>query len=221
VARTGCATSAGDLSVTGGSQLLHSPPCASTASAKRSETADRFGVEVSEGESTRRRRLVPRSWLKWSVLVVAFAVALALDLVTKHLADQHLILGQTHRILPFFSLERTANNGVAFGLLGGSTALIVVANVVALLVVAGYVAFEKHALLAGIAGGAVMGGSVGNMIQRVSGDRLVTDFMKFPHWPNFNMADVFIDAGIAAIFLGVVVEVVLAWKRGRPRADAS
>jgi signal peptidase II len=175
---------------------------------------------VSGGERTQRRRPVPRSLVKWSVLVLAFGVALALDLVTKHLAEQHLVLGDTHRVLPFFSLERTANNGVAFGLLGGSTTLIVIANVVALLVVAGYVAFEKHALLAGIAGGAVMGGSVGNMIQRISGDRLVTDFMKFPHWPNFNMADVFIDAGIAAIFLGLLVEVVLAWKRGRPRAGA-
>jgi signal peptidase II len=159
--------------------------------------------------------------LKWSLLVVALGAALAIDLVTKHLAEQHLVLGQTDKILPFFYLQRTANNGVAFGLLGGNTALIVVSNVVALLVVIGYVAFERHVILAGIAGGAVMGGSIGNMIQRLSDGRQVTDFMRFPHWPNFNMADVFIDAGIAVIFLGLVVELILTWRRSRPKRSSS
>ena len=176
---------------------------------------------MKRGSAARRPRPRRRAILKWSLLVVALGVALAIDLVTKHLAEQHLALGEVHKILPFFHLQRTANNGVAFGLLGGSSVLIIASNVVALLVVAGYVAYEKHAILAGIAGGAVMGGSIGNMVQRLTGDRLVTDFMKFPHWPNFNMADVFIDGGIAVIFLGLLVEAVLAWRRSRPRPDSS
>ena len=162
-----------------------------------------------------------RAILKWSLLVASLAIALTVDLVTKQLADQRLVLGEVHRVLPFFYLERTANNGVAFGLLGGNTALIVVSNVIALLVVLAYVAYERHPVLAGIAGGAVMGGSIGNMVERLTGDRLVTDFMKFPHWPNFNMADVFIDAGIAVIFLGLVVELILVWRHSRPRRSSS
>lgn len=153
--------------------------------------------------------------MKWTLLVAAIAVVLIVDLVTKHLADQRLVLGETHRILSFFYLERTANSGVAFGLLGGKSALIIAANAVALLVVFLYVWFDRRALLAGIAGGAVVGGSLGNLVQRLSADGHVTDFMKFPHWPNFNMADVFIDAGIAAIFLGLVWETVRVWKAGR------
>ena len=151
-----------------------------------------------------------RTVRKWSLFAVAAAVALTVDLATKHLAEARLVLGQTDRILPFFYLERTANSGVAFGLLGGRTVLIVVANVVALAVVGTYVFIERRTVLAGIAGGMVVGGSLGNLVQRLTGDGHVTDFLKFPHWPNFNMADVFIDVGIAVVVIGLVVEAARA-----------
>ena len=152
--------------------------------------------------------------IKWVLFVVVLAIALGVDLWTKHLAEQRLVLGEVDEVLPFLYLQRTANDGAAFGLLGGSTTLLVIANVVALLVVGAYVAFEKRPILAGIAGGMVVGGALGNLVQRLD-DGHVTDFLKFPHWPNFNMADVFIDAGIAFIVLGLIVEAVKAWKAGR------
>jgi len=167
--------------------------------------------------SKRARKLL----LKWSLVVACLAIALAVDLLTKRWAEHSLVMGETDKILPFLYLERTANNRVAFGLLGGNTALIVIANVVAMLVVCGYVAIERHPLLAGIAGGAVIGGSLGNMLQRLTADGHVTDFLKFPHWPNFNMADVFIDAGIAAVFLGLIVQAVQAWRAPRSRSNPS
>ncbi|NLV71233.1 MAG: signal peptidase II [Actinobacteria bacterium] len=153
--------------------------------------------------------------LKWSLVVVVAAVALAIDLWTKHLAEQNLVLGETEKILPFLYLQRTANSGVAFGLLGGKTSLIIIANILALLVVGVYVFVERRAVLGGIAGGLVIGGSFGNLLQRFMGDGHVTDFLKFPHWPNFNAADVFIDVGIAVIVLGLVVEAVRVWRAGR------
>jgi signal peptidase II len=158
---------------------------------------------------------------KWALLVVCVAIALTIDLLTKRWADQSLVMGESHKVLPFLYLQRTANNGVAFGLLGGSTSVIVVANIVAMLVVGLYVAMERRAVLAGIAGGVVLGGSLGNFVQRITADGHVTDFLKFPHWPNFNMADVFIDAGIAAIFLGLVGQAVLAWRLQRGRSSPS
>jgi signal peptidase II len=162
--------------------------------------------------STRRQAV-----LKWSVLLVSAAIALVIDLATKYIAEQQLVLGETHKILPFFFLERTANGGVAFGLLGGRGTVIIIANVAALLVVVLFVAFERRALIAGIAGGLIVGGSLGNLVQRVTGDGHVTDFLKFPHWPNYNMADVFIFVGIAVIFLGLGLETVRVWRAGRQR----
>jgi signal peptidase II len=164
----------------------------------------------AKAPSPRRRAL-----LKWSLFAAMLAIALAIDLVTKHIADERLPLGESREVLPFLYLQRTANNGVAFGLLGGSTAWIAVLNVLALIVVGLYVFFERRPVLGGIAGGAVLGGSLGNMIQRLSGDGHVTDFLKFPHWPNFNAADVFIDAGLAAVVIGIVVELTRMWRAKR------
>ena len=76
-------------------------------------------------------------------------------------------------------------------------------------------------MLAGIAGGAIVGGSLGNMIQRMVGDGHVTDFLKFPHWPNFNAADVFIDAGLAAVIIGLAVEMVSMWRDKRRKTASS
>ena len=96
-----------------------------------------------------------------------------------------------------------------------------VANVVALLVVVAYVLLERRPVLGGIAGGAIVGGSLGNMIQRIVGDGHVTDFLKVPHWPNFNAADVLIDAGLAAVVIGMVVEVIKAWRAKKHEAASS
>ncbi|MFH1833957.1 MAG: signal peptidase II [bacterium] len=160
--------------------------------------------------STRRRTIV-----KWSTFLASTAAALVVDVVTKRAAEQQLALGETHKILPFLSLERTTNTGVAFGLLSGRLALIIAANAVALLIVLFYVSIDRRPLLAGISGGLIVGGSLGNLVQRVGSDGQVTDFLKFPRWPNYNMADVFIFAGIAVIFLGLVLEAVRVWKAGR------
>ena len=165
--------------------------------------------------ATRRRTI-----LKWSLLVVVAAIALAVDLITKNLAEQNLVLGESQKILPFLYLERTANTGVAFGLLGGGGVLIIVANIIALAVVVFYVTLERRYLLAAIAGGLIIGGSLGNLYQRVANDGRVTDFLKFPHWPNFNMADVFVDVGIAIIFIGLILEMVRVYKADR-RTQAS
>jgi signal peptidase II len=162
-----------------------------------------------------------RRLLKWSLFFGTMAVGLTVDLVTKHLADSRLVYGESHDVLPFLSLQLSHNDGVAFGMLGGNSTLILVANVIALLVLVSYVLLERRPLLAGIAGGAIVGGSLGNMAQRITGDGHVTDFLRFPHWPNFNAADVWIDAGLAAVVIGLVVEVIRAWRTKKREAASS
>jgi len=173
--------------------------------------------------TSRLKAVIPadRRLLKWSLFVTILMVALAVDLVTKHFADSRLVEGESRQVLPFLALQLTHNNGVAFGMLGGSTGLIIFANVLALLVVGAYVLFERRAVLAGVAGGIIIGGSLGNMIQRLGGNNHVTDFLKFPHWPNFNAADLFIDVGLAAVIIGIVVEAVMAWRAKRHPSTSS
>ena len=56
--------------------------------------------------------------------------------------------------------------------------------------------------------GLLLGGALGNVIDRVR-DGAVTDFIKLPGWPAFNLADVAITAGVLALLY--VLE--------RPRGD--
>ncbi len=172
----------------------------------------RLGPETPAGRG--------RTILKWSLLVAVLVVALFIDLYTKHLAEQNLVPRETTEILPFFSLQLTSNTGVAFGMLRGGGSLVIIANVVALLVVCFYVLLERRPILAGVAGGLIIGGSLGNLVQRLSAEGRVTDFLKFPYWPNFNMADVFLVVGIVIVFLGLLVESVRVYKAGRPETPA-
>jgi signal peptidase II len=164
----------------------------------------------------RRRRLT----IKWSLLALVTGICVALGLWTTYLAEQRLVIGEVHKILPFLSLQRSANSGVAFGLLGGRLPIILAANAVAVIVVLVYVFMDRRAVVAGISGGLIVGGSLGNIIQRLSGDGHVTDFIKFPYWPNFNMPDVFIVLGIVAVFVGLIVEAILVLRAGH-KAPAS
>ena len=161
-------------------------------------------------KSEQRRHLI----VKWSLLAVVTGICVGLCLWTTYLAEQHLVIGEVNKILPFLWLQRTANSGVAFGLLGGKLAVILAANAVAILVVLAYVYMDKRALLPGIAGGMVVGGSLGNVVQRLTGDGHVTDFLKFPYWPNFNVPDVFIVLGIVVVFLGLLVEAIHVFRAG-------
>lgn len=164
----------------------------------------------------RRRRAI----IKWSIFAVVAGICAALGLWTTYLAEQRLVIGEVDKILPFLWLQRTVNSGVAFGLLGGNLAVILPANAVAILVVLAYVFMDKRATLAGIAGGMVVGGSAGNVVQRLSGDSHVTDFLKFPHWPNFNLPDVFIVLGIVVVFLGLLVEAVRVYRAGDQKSTS-
>ena len=46
--------------------------------------------------------------------------------------------------------------------------------------------------------GLLIGGAIGNLIDRVAHDA-VTDFIKLPHWPAFNVADMSITFGVLAL----------------------
>jgi signal peptidase II len=52
--------------------------------------------------------------------------------------------------------------------------------------------------------GMMLGGAIGNLVDRLRVGR-VTDFIDFPFWPAFNVADSSIVVGIAILLLGYVL----------------
>jgi signal peptidase II len=116
-------------------------------------------------------------------------------------------LGAHEAIAPFFNLVLTYNRGISFGLFntpGGMNVLLfpLLAAVIVTMLILWLRRVESPFLAVAI--GLVIGGAVGNVIDRV---RLgaVVDFLDFYvgawHWPAFNAADSAICLGVAAMLL--------------------
>lgn len=143
------------------------------------------------------------SYLSWTIaLAVAVIVA---DQVTKWLILDLMQPPRVIEITGFFNLVLAFNRGVAFSflasdlswkpyLLAGIAILVSIALTV-------WVARQKDKLLA-LAGGAIVGGALGNAIDRFTQPGVV-DFLDFHamgyHWPAFNVADSFIVCGVVVL----------------------
>lgn len=115
--------------------------------------------------------------------------------------------GETRSVLPGLQFVNTRNRGIAFGFLPGQHWAITVLIAVALSILLVY--FARHSTLALIwlPTGMLIGGALGNVLDRVRAGS-VTDFVKLPlGWPPFNLAD-------ASITVGVLLLVLVIERRG-------
>jgi len=144
-----------------------------------------------------------RPSLKWMLAGSTLFAVLTADLALKALVRARLDVGVFHELLPGVGLQHVKNTGVAFGLFAGQSVLIIAAPLISVIVILAYIALETRTRLAGLAGGLLLGGSLGNLVERV-GSGEVTDFIRLPHWPNFNLADMFIVAGVALVAAGIL-----------------
>jgi len=138
-------------------------------------------------------------------LTLAFLLA-ALDQWTKLVVRSRFGLGECRVIVPgFFHLTYVRNTGAAWGMFGGQNNLLVLLSVAML----GAVFFFRRSLLTDslahrIALGCLVGGIVGNLLDRVRLDYVV-DFLDFHligrHFPAFNLADAAICTGLGLYLL--------------------
>lgn len=134
----------------------------------------------------------------WARAGIVLAAVLALDQGTKALVRSSLRLGERQDLVLGIDLVRTRNTGIAFGALGGAATLVSIAVGVAL---AGLVVFfltHSTRRLAWLSTGLLLGGAIGNIVDRVA-EGSVTDFIKLPWWPAFNVADVAITLGVLSL----------------------
>jgi signal peptidase II len=138
------------------------------------------------------------------------AGVVALDQLSKALVLTHFggsaFAGDT--VAPFFNLVLTFNRGMSFGLFntapgsGGISAALF--SLAAVIIVVGLVFWLSRVAspLLGFAIGLIVGGAVGNVIDRIRYGAVV-DFLDFHigtyHWPAFNLADSAICLGVAAM----------------------
>jgi len=142
---------------------------------------------------------------------ITFALVVVLDQLSKYFVQEKLFTGDSIEVIPnFLNLILTYNPGAAFGLMAGLPDAVRylalgTATVVALVAVMYFFMRDyRHDRFAQIALAMILGGAVGNIIDRIRFG-MVVDFIDVfvgvHHWPAFNVADSAICMGVAIIVL--------------------
>ena len=128
---------------------------------------------------------------------------MAIDQGSKAIATSLVSRGDRVEVLPFLHIENVRNKGVAFGLGGDISAVLIGATIVALIGLLVYLAARgRGGVLVWLPAALLIGGALGNLADRVR-DGAVTDFIDLPLWPTFNLADLAIVVGVLLLLIDV------------------
>ena len=138
-------------------------------------------------------------------------VTFALDQYTKYLVSTNLAVGEAwmpiQAIEPYFVIRHIRNSGAAFGMFPWAGNIFLGIAIVVTLGIARY--YYQHARTAPlpvrISLGLMLGGALGNMIDRIRFGYVV-DMFDLGWWPVFNIADscVFLGVTTLALYMGLL-----------------
>ena len=137
--------------------------------------------------------------------LVIITVVFAVDQWTKQLAIDGL--SNPHRVIevtPFMNFLLAWNSGVSFGLFQGQAPWVMIGATAAITIGFLIWMWRTRDRLLGIALALVIGGAVGNLVDRLR-HGAVTDFIDMHvagyHWPVFNIADSAITIGAVLLLI--------------------
>lgn len=147
----------------------------------------------------------------YALIVAGVVVA---DQITKTLVDRLMELHESRSLIEgLLSLTYVRNRGAAFGIMSDAelpyqSALFAAVSILALAAIAAYaLRLPSHDRLPQLALSLVMGGALGNLIDRAR-HGYVIDFVdvywKSHHWPAFNVADSCISIGVCLLLLDIL-----------------
>lgn len=144
--------------------------------------------------------------LKWLWLSL---LALVLDQVSKIAVATSMQLYESIPLMPYFNLTYVHNQGAAFSFLSEAGGwqrwfFAILALVVSIALIIWLSRLQKHETLLAVALSLVLGGAVGNLIDRLLYGYVI-DFLDVYyqtwHWPAFNIADSAITLGVFLMLL--------------------
>ena len=136
------------------------------------------------------------------------AVLVVLDQLIKHWATAALLPVGSMEVLPgIVELRYCLNDGMAFSLLAGKQGLLIGVTSVMLVAVLVMLFVRKMPLAERIAWTLVLGGGVGNLIDRVL-NGVVVDYINvlFMHFAIFNFADICVCVGVGLLMLVLLLD---------------
>ena len=146
----------------------------------------------------------------WARAALVMVAVIALDQGTKALVRSNVVLGDRDGVFPGVEIVHVRNEGVAFSRFSSGGTVVAVIVGAALVALVAYFVTHLDKPLVWLPTGMLLGGALGNVIDRIR-DGAVTDFIKLPGWPAFNVADIAITAGV----------IVLLYVTERPRHAAA
>lgn len=145
-------------------------------------------------------------------IIAGFAV-LGLDQLTKFYISANLELHVSHDFIPgLIDITYIRNGGGAWGMLNGYTWMLLSITIIIMLICISLLikmGFENKLMFWAIC--LVLGGGIGNMIDRIFRGGQVIDFLHFSFWPQFpvfNVADIGIVLGAGLLVLYFIVTTV-------------
>ena len=149
-------------------------------------------------------------WLSLSLMVIL------LDQASKAIATSFLVIFNPVPLFPSFNLTLMHNEGAAFSFLSDAGGwqrwfFAILASIVSIAIVIWMKKLKEHEKATAVALGLILGGALGNLIDRVRFGYVV-DFIDVyygtAHWPAFNIAD-------SAITLGAAIMIIASFKRNK------
>ena len=158
---------------------------------------------------SRNRNFNQHSFVNTLVIAAVAICVLALDQYTKKLVLSHVRFGSyIHLVIPhFLRWNFTENYHGAFGLFGSNSVLLIAMAMVVLVLF--WFSFRDGAArsrLVRVAFGMIVGGAIGNIVDRLHYGYVI-DFIDFYRiWPNiFNIADSCITVGVGLLLVSGLV----------------
>lgn len=139
---------------------------------------------------------------KKSIYIIA-SILLLVDQTIKIIIRNTMELYQEIKVIPnLFSIYYVENNGAAFSIFGNKTILLIIISILCLIIINKFIIEENLPKYTNIPLGFLLGGIVGNLIDRIL-YQSVTDYLSifiFKYsFPVFNIADIAIT--LSTIFL--------------------
>ena len=137
--------------------------------------------------------------------IFIFTIFVFLDLFTKFLIKNNLVLNQSIEINKYFDLVYVQNFGVSFGLFSHFVPywiLIIIGLLIVLLII--YLMIISNKILEKNSYFIIIIGAISNILDRTI-NTYVVDFIlvhyKNYYWPAFNLADIYITIGIIMLLI--------------------
>lgn len=142
------------------------------------------------------------------MIIILSTILVIIDQVSKIIVTNNLTNNKSVEVIKsFFYLTYTNNTGAAFSILTGKRILLILVSLIVIGILIYYIKKTKiEKKINKIALSLVIGGSIGNLIDRIIKGAVI-DFLDFKifgyNYPIFNLADTFIVLGVFLLLIGM------------------